>query len=137
MTSTAVIGVGTDVVAVRRIRSLVGRRGEVFARKWFTRDEIEYCLAMPDPPRHLAGRLAAKEAVYKALRLPVQSTMVPWRDVEVIREECGAPSVRLRGDLARAADLISAGPILISISHNADHATATALAFRSTPIQSD
>jgi len=121
-----VIGVGTDTVEVGRIRALIERRGERFVRKWFTPGEIEYCQAKLDQPRHLAGRLAAKEAVFKAMRLR-GTGLVPWRDVEVVREPGGAPSVRLGGDLSNAADQLGVGQILISISHDASRANAVAV----------
>ncbi len=64
----AVIGLGVDVVDIARAEAmLVAHRKRVIERL-LTADEIAYVTSMPHPPRHLAVRLAAKEAVYKALQ---------------------------------------------------------------------
>ena len=118
---------GTDIVSVHRIAALVERRGEPFLDKWFTRSELDYCLSKAHPPRHLAARLAAKEAVFKALQLSGDRT-APWHEIEVCHDAIGAPTARLSGDLLREAEDAGAGKILLSMSHSDDHATATALA---------
>src|SRR5215469_16801019 len=56
-------GTGTDIVAVRRIATLIERRGLLFLRRWFTADEIEYCNAKAKPSRHFAARFASTAGV--------------------------------------------------------------------------
>ena len=106
--------IGIDVVSVPRFRQLIAEQPGLSARL-FTTAERRYCGARPDPARHLAGTLAAKEAVIKCLQL---GPLVAWaRRVEVVRGTSGAPHVRMPG-----------GPsIPISITHDGDVAIAVAL----------
>ena len=61
------VGTGTDIVSVARIAALYRTAGDRFLRRWFTDDEIDYCTSRARPELHLAARMAAKEAVLKAL----------------------------------------------------------------------
>lgn len=125
-------GVGTDIIEVARIAELAGGRGTQFVSKWFTASELAYCQAKRFPERHLAARLAAKEAVWKALGLPSNGP-IPWRDIEVQRSALGQPSIALSGDVASAATRAGVVRILISLSHSAQYATATAVSLGQDP----
>jgi holo-[acyl-carrier protein] synthase len=124
-----IIGVGTDIVSVHRVAALLAQGGNRFLERWFTRDEWEYCLSQGHPAQHLAAQLAAKEAVFKALRISGDRS-VPWRDIEISHDDVGATVARLSGDLIDAAERVGAAHILVSLAHEEDHATATALAMR-------
>ena len=63
---TNVLGVGTDLIEVDRIRSSIESHAERFIEKVFTSNEREYCEGMADPAPHFAARFAAKEAISKA-----------------------------------------------------------------------
>ena len=63
----AVVGIGTDIADVARIKSLIEKYGNAFLEKTFTAAEIAYCLSKADAPLHFAARFAAKEAMAKAL----------------------------------------------------------------------
>ena len=63
---TNVLGVGTDLIEVERVRSSLEQHGDRFLEKVFTPVEREYCQGMADPAPHLAARFAAKEAIAKA-----------------------------------------------------------------------
>ena len=118
---------GTDIVSVARIAALVGRGGPRFLQRCFTPVEIHYCMAKAAPSRHLAARLAAKEAVVKAL--PPWDGPLPWRFIEIVNDARGVPTVRLSGAPAEAAARagIGAGDISVSLSHCDSYATAIAL----------
>lgn len=60
-------GIGTDIVQIARIRSLLERHGERFAERILAESEREAWQASRDPARFLAKRFAAKEAFGKAL----------------------------------------------------------------------
>jgi holo-[acyl-carrier protein] synthase len=112
---------GVDVVDIERLRSRLERSPRL-ARRLFTDAEREYCAGTSDPVVSLAGTLAAKEAVIKALRL---GPLVAWAArIEIIREESGAPR-------ARVQVVPPPGTVEISISHDAGVAVAVALALRS------
>ncbi|MFA9438350.1 holo-ACP synthase [Uliginosibacterium sp. sgz301328] len=70
-----IYGIGTDIVAVARIRSAIERHGERFAEHILTEAELIELARAPDAARFLAKRFAAKEAFAKAygtgLRAPV------------------------------------------------------------------
>lgn len=117
-------GIGTDVVAVARVRRLVDDDGQRFLARWFTDNEIAYCMAKAHPARHLAARLAAKESVVKALRLD-GAHGVPWHDIEVVLDSVGAPGIQLHGSLADAAP--PDGHWHVALSHEDDQATAVAV----------
>jgi holo-[acyl-carrier protein] synthase len=63
----AILGVGTDLVEIDRIRKLRLRHGQRFLDRVFHPDETADCLSRSEPDLHLAGRFAAKEALGKAL----------------------------------------------------------------------
>ncbi len=73
----------------------------------------------------LAARWAAKEAFVKALGALAEG--VPYRDVEVVRSESGAPQLRLHGAAATALAAKGASGTMVSLSHERDHATATVI----------
>jgi holo-[acyl-carrier protein] synthase len=104
-----VIAVGVDLTDVARVRSLVTRHPERFARRVLSPDEAAYCLSRPDPAPHIAARFAAKEAVIKCL-----GGGCSLREIEVERALSGAPSVKLHG---RAKDRAGAYEVRISLSH--------------------
>jgi holo-[acyl-carrier protein] synthase len=119
-------GVGTDIVAVSRIAALIRDRGSRFLERWFTPVEIEYCMAKAVPSRHFAARIAAKEAVVKALPLAWEGPL-PWRSLEIVNEAGGKPVVRLSGRVLAAARQAGVDTVRISMSHCDEYATAVAM----------
>lgn len=120
-------GAGTDIVSVARIAALIEARGATYLNRWFTQAEIDYCSGMAEPSRHFAARMAAKEAVVKALPLPWDGPL-PWRSIEIVTDERGAPSVRLSGTVSEAAEEAGVRDIRVSLAHCDEYATAIALA---------
>jgi holo-[acyl-carrier protein] synthase len=118
--------VGTDIVAVGRIAALIRDRGAAFLERWFTAREIDYCSGKAVPSRHFAARLAAKEAVAKALPVTWDGPL-PWRFIEIVSDPRGVPSVSLSGAIGDAASRAGVGEIRVSLSHCDEYATAIAL----------
>jgi holo-[acyl-carrier protein] synthase len=118
--------IGTDIVAVARIAALMRDRGTEFLERWFTASEIGYCFGKAVPSRHFAARFAAKEAVAKALPM-VWDGPLPWRSIEIINDQRGAPSVSLSGAFRDAALEAGVGEISVSLSHCDEYAIACAL----------
>lgn len=117
---------GTDIVSVERIAKLIDERGSLFLQRWFTDEEIAYCSHKVQPALHFAARLAAKEAVVKALRLP-RDGPIPWRNIEISNDLLGAPFVRLYGQVLESASRDQVRKVDVSLSHCRDYATATAI----------
>jgi holo-[acyl-carrier protein] synthase len=123
----AVLGIGIDLVEVSEAERMLERWGERLLRKVLTERERAYVLRFARPAKHLAVRLAAKEAVYKAMQGMPGSREIGWRDIEVERSEEGRPSISLNGD---AAEVARAGGVLrisLSLSHTQKTAGAVAL----------
>lgn len=120
-----VVSVGVDLVDVARIRAVVRRDPERFARRVLTDAERAYCFSRPDPAPHVAARFAAKEAVIKCL-----GGGCGLRDIEVVRAATGFPSIALRG---RAVARANGRRVLVSLSHLKDLATAFAVLVNDAP----
>lgn len=118
------VGVGVDLVEVARVARLLSRKGDRALSRLLTDEERAYCMAQPAPAPHVAARLAAKEAVYKALQVDGAARAVGWRDTEVVRGPEGAPGVTLHGRARAAADRLGVKSVLISLSHTDTTAAA-------------
>ena len=121
-----IVAIGLDVVELPRARSLFDRHGERILDRTLTRDERDYVLSLGDPVPAFAARLAAKEAVYKALQVLPGARTVGWREIGVRRLPDGRPDVELTG---RAAELLRPHRVTIhlSLSHSRDVAAAVAI----------
>jgi holo-[acyl-carrier protein] synthase len=127
-----VIGHGIDLVACSRIERIWQDHGETFLQRIFTRAERAYCLQHRTPVVRLSGRFAAKEAVFKALGTGWRGGL-EWTDVETLADPLGKPIVRLARQTAELAARLEIGVMLMSISHTAEYAVASALALRGDP----
>lgn len=121
-----VLGVGIDLMDIARVRAMLERREEQAITKLLTDDERAFVMAQPDPARHLAARIAAKEAVYKAMQALPGTRGVGWHDLEVLRSVDGRPSIRLLGLAARIDR--EQGPLVIELSLSHSDVTAGAVA---------
>ncbi|HEY7348730.1 MAG TPA: holo-ACP synthase [Ktedonobacterales bacterium] len=116
--------VGIDLVEVERIAQTVARFDARFLKRVFTPEELQ------EGRRRmtwLAGRFAAKEACAKALGTGVGGA-VAWRDMEILRQPGGKPSLRLLGDAAARAAALDIAQIDLSISHTHRYAIAVVVA---------
>ena len=119
---------GVDIIEIPRIKQTLDRYGQRFLDRIFTPDEIAYCRGRAP---NLAGRFAAKEATMKALGTGVRG--VSWKDIEVVRAESGAPSVRLHGRAKKRAERLHVNEISLSMSHSREYAVAFVVAERDEP----
>lgn len=117
------IGIGTDIVKVDRIASICKKNiGNAFLSRIFTTKERDALWARsrsPDYFNHIAGRFAAKEAVFKSIS---GSMAISWHDVAILSHP----------DDTRPLVEFTAGvtaKVLLSISHEKEYAVATAIAY--------
>jgi len=122
-----IAGVGIDLVEIERANKLIASKEDAVFDKLLTDTEREYVSRQPLPGQHLAVRIAAKEAVYKALQALPDSRAVGWQDIEVVRGREGFPSIRLLGLAARLAERAGGLTIHLSLSHSDTSAGAVAL----------
>lgn len=121
----SVIAVGVDVVEVSRAKHLLKQQGTRVYTRLLNDAEATYCRAQRDPAPHIAARLAAKEAAYKALQGSAEARGIGWREIELVRGKSGTPSLKLHRLAAKRADKMGVTRVLVSVSHT--HETAAAV----------
>lgn len=121
------IGVGVDLVEVSRARAMLADKGALVFDRLLTSAEAAYCRSRPDPAEHVAVRLAAKEAVYKALQGNDAARGIGWQEIEVTRAADGRPDVALTGLAATRARELGVTRVLLSLSHTHEAAVAVAM----------
>lgn len=119
-----VLGIGMDIVETKRIAESMERFGDRFLHRVFLEGEIAYARSMKFPQLHLAARFAAKEAISKAFGTGIGHEM-GWRDLEIVREESGAPRVVLHGKAAAFAKERGVKEVHVSLSHTAEYGAAS------------
>ncbi len=121
-----VLGVGTDIVDVARIRDAHARHGERFLHRLYTDGELAYCQKHRDPHPFLAARFAAKEAASKAFGTGIARGF-GWKTFSVTHDEHGAPVAVL--DEAGQKFLAERGAtgLLVTLSHTASLGHAVVL----------
>ena len=112
-----IIGTGVDITEVKRLRQAVEKWGKEFLNRVFTQDELENAKTRGGLYQHLAGRFAAKEAVFKALG----DKGLNWKDVQILNDKEGKPYCVILNGPGKKAD------VHISISHVKNYAVASAI----------
>ena len=120
-----VVGVGVDLCDVDRLREAM-RRTPSLRTRLFTAAEQAYCDQRRDPAERYAARFAAKEAVLKAMGVGLGACAL--RDIEVVSNEGGAPSLVLHASAAKVAAEHGVTGWLVSLTHVSSLAQATVLA---------
>jgi holo-[acyl-carrier protein] synthase len=94
-----IIGLGSDLIDIRRIERTLERFGERFIKRIFTEGERAKAERRATRVETYARRFAAKEACSKALGTGFRKGVF-WRDMEVINLPSGKPTMRLTGGAA-------------------------------------
>lgn len=123
----AVIGMGVDLVDIERAEAMLQAHRQRVLSRLLTDAEQAYVTRMRYPARHLAVRLAAKEAVYKALQVLPGARGIRWRDIEVVRDVQGRPSVSLHGSAEQVLAGHPGARIHVSLTHSELSAAAVAI----------
>ena len=129
----SVLGVGIDLVDLARVARLLEDKGHRAMARFFTEAEREYLDTRPDPTGNAAARIAAKEAVYKALQSLAGARAVGWREIEIVRDGEGRPAVRLHGLAQRLAEQQGGLRIQVSLTHSATTAGAVVVVSAGSP----
>lgn len=117
--------VGTDMVEIERIRRSTSKPR--FMEKVYSEEENALFLQKKNPAETMAGNWAAKEAFAKAVGTGVRD--VSMNEISVLRDELGAPYLKLTGCAKELADSLGLD-FSVSITHTKELAGAVVIAFR-------
>ena len=123
---TMILGIGTDLAEVHRIRESIERFGARFVNRVYTERERAYASSKANAAERFAARFAAKEAGMKAIGTGWNHG-VRWVDFEVVNERSGRPTLQLHGVAAEVARKMGANRISISLTHTVDTAFAVVI----------
>ncbi len=94
-----IIGLGSDLIDIRRVERTLSRFGERFTRRCFTETERTKSDRRYARAESYAKRYAAKEACSKALGTGFRKGVF-WRDIGVVNHPSGKPTIALTGGAA-------------------------------------
>ncbi|MDD5109154.1 MAG: holo-ACP synthase [Candidatus Omnitrophica bacterium] len=112
-----IIGTGVDITEVRRIKQAVQKWGDDFLLRVFTESEIKNAKTKTSFYQHLAGRFAAKEAIFKA----AGDKKLSWQDIQIHNDQEGKPICLFLNGSGKNIN------VQISISHVKTYAVANAI----------
>jgi holo-[acyl-carrier protein] synthase len=112
-----IVGTGVDITEVRRLRQAVERWGDDFLTRIFTDKELSNALHRASLYQHLAGRFAAKEAIFKALG----ERDLTWKDIQILNNAEGKPYCTFLNGKGKGKE------VQLSISHVKTYAVANAI----------
>jgi len=124
-----VIGLGTDIVNINRIKKIYSKYGNQFLNKILTESEkkSEKKLSRSKNVSAIAKRFAAKEAISKAIGYGF-SNGIHFKDIEIYNDESGKPYANLNGKAKTIVNKISKKyNIFLTLSDDKPWAVATAL----------
>ena len=111
-----IIGVGSDLVDIRRIEQAIERFGDRFLDRIFTETERRRCDRRGvTRAASYARRFAAKEAASKALGTGFRQGVF-WRDLGVVNLPSGQPGMRFTGGALARLDAITPAGMTAQVS---------------------
>jgi|TARA_B110000503_G_scaffold38382_1_gene63014 holo-[acyl-carrier protein] synthase len=117
-----IIGIGTDIVKISRIKEAYDRHKNRFAEKILRPAELNIFQEKQQSISYLAKRFAAKEAASKALGTGIGS--ISWQDIEIRNDSSGAPILLLLGAAQIRMEVLGATQSFVSLSDEVNHAVA-------------
>ena len=118
-----VVGLGSDLIEIARVRASIERFGDRFLKRVFTAGEIAYCQRKKNAAESFAARFAAKEAGAKALGTGI-SHGIAWPEIEVRREPSGRPTLHWAGRALERATVLGIQRTSLTLTHSRDVAMA-------------
>lgn len=117
-------GLGIDLVEIARVERMLADRGERVLQRLFTESEVAYAHARARPAMHLAARLAAKEAAFKALAGSDEARLIGWREIEVSPRDGMAPELLFHGRAEARMRELEIRSVWVSLTHTDTTAAA-------------
>ena len=116
-----ILGIGTDIVEVKRIRKAV--ENPHFIERVYTEAERVYCDGRGSQrAESYAARFSGKEAILKAFGTGLRGGSL--LELEILPDDLGCPQVRLSGYFAELAVEHKVKNVWLSLSHTREYATA-------------
>ena len=112
-----ILGIGTDIIEIKRIQKAIDRWGDGFLKHVFNREELAYAQKHKNPTQHLAVRFAAKEAIVKAIG---DNAHINWKDMTILNDKHGTPFCVFNKKKFKKK-------IFLSLSHCENYAVASAI----------
>lgn len=122
----AIIGLGTDIVEIARIESVIERSANNLAKRILTNNEYIQYQQQTQPARFLAKRFAVKEAAAKALGTGIRNGLA-FNQFEVTNDKLGKPLLTLTGEALSLAGHLQVAHIHVSITDERHYAVATVI----------
>ncbi len=120
-----IIGIGIDLVDVRRMEGIIFRWQEKFLKRIFTEKEISYCNNKKNPAQRFATRYAAKEAFVKAL-YPKGTEGINFRDIEISEKE-NRPTINMFDKIKKHCETKGVKNIHLMLSHDGNYGIANVI----------
>ena len=122
----AIVGLGTDIVEIARIESVIEHTGDSLAKRILTEAELVQYQQQSKPARFLAKRFAVKEAAAKALGTGIRNGLA-FNQFEVTNDKLGKPLLSLSDEALTLANCIHATHFHVSITDERHYAVATVI----------
>jgi holo-[acyl-carrier protein] synthase len=119
-----IVGLGTDLIELERLRAALQRQGEALLARLFTERERALLRGDAQLVQRVAARFAAKEAAFKALGTG-WGQGVSWHDVEVLGGRGEPPTLELAGAARTRMATLGAQRAHVTLTHSASMASAT------------
>jgi len=124
-----IIGIGIDILDIKRFGNSINKWGDLFINKIFTINEQKYIGAKDSYYMHMSGKFAAKEAVKKAIPNGAEIGL-DWTSIEILKFSDGKPYVNLHKKAKQLKEQFQIKDIFISISHSKNFAVANAIVIK-------
>ena len=123
-----ILGIGTDLVNIERVRKVLDRFGDRFEKRVFSDEEIQRSRRKYDPSSSYAKRWAAKEACSKALGIGLRMG-ISWKEMHIVNLPSGKPELIIEGKANNFLKYITPNGYRpkVSVSLTDDHPWAKAL----------
>ena len=122
-----IIGMGTDIIDIRRIKKVIDKYGDKFKRRCFLTSEINKSESRINVVESYAKRYAAKEACAKALGTGLAKGVF-WKDIEIINDINGKPFILLHKNALKFINK-NESKIETSLSDEKNYAIANVVIF--------
>lgn len=119
-----ILGIGTDIVEVKRVKKIYNKYGDNFARKILSDDELKKYKFSNKKISFLAKRFAAKEAIGKAVGIGIRNGVI-LRYLSINNDSLGRPYVKIEDH--KKFNLTQKEEVHISLSDEKKYAIANAL----------